>query len=311
MANCCRKKLHKTDLDQLIRAEKCALVSLHPVACARYFSHCVQKFFKHLHQSPFASFGKLHNFFYSVEFQYRGNPHIHGLPWIQNAPKLDINTDEEISSYIDQIIKCTSNVPQHEIQYLKAQRHRHAKTCIKKLQGKKICQLGPPWPPMSKTQILRPIDGEDLLHVEQYKTLYAQIQELVEKLGPNECSMTFGEFLTKLGISESLYILVIQSSLDKPKVFIKCDLLDICMNCYIKHLLSAWQGNHDIQFVLDAYSCVVYICDYMTKALKHIGLLLLEAYKEAKAGNMTLKESEAHGKQIPECSENIRTRVLL
>ena len=106
--------------------------------------------------------------------------------------------------------------------------------------------------------------------------------------------MIFGEFLTKLGMSESLYILAIQSSLDKPKVFIKCNLSDICINCYMKHLLSYWQENHDIQFVLEAYSCVVYICDYMTKAQMGVSLLLSEACKEAKAGNMTLKESVRH-----------------
>ena len=47
------------------------------------------------------------------------------------------------------------------------------------------------------------MDSEDLLHVEHNKTVYAQTQESLEKLGPNECNMTFGEFLTKLGISES------------------------------------------------------------------------------------------------------------
>ena len=59
---------------------------------------------------------------------------------------------------------------------------------------------------MNKTQILRPIDGEDILHVEQYKTINAQIQELLGKWGQNECKIMFGEFVTKLGISESLYI---------------------------------------------------------------------------------------------------------
>ena len=62
---------------------------------------------------------------------------------------------------------------------------------------------------MSKTQTVRPLDGDDLLHVEQYKTTYAQIQGCLETLGPNECNMTFDEFLTKLGISETLYILAI------------------------------------------------------------------------------------------------------
>ena len=183
--------------------------------------------------------------------QHRGSPHIHGLGWIQNAPEFDVNTDEEICGYLDQIITCTSNVPEHQIHYLKAQGHNHTKTCFKKVRGPKTCWFGAPWPPVSKTQILRPLDGEDLLHIEQYKTTYSQIQECLGKLGPNECNMTFDEFLTKLGISKTFYILAIQSYLDKPKVFIECSPSDICINCYMKHLLSAWQGNHDIQFVLD------------------------------------------------------------
>ena len=88
--------------------------------------------------------------------------------------------------------------------------------------------------------MLRLLDGEDLIQVEKYKTTCAQIQEWLEKLGSNECNMTFGECLTKLGISESLYILTIQSSLGKPKLFIESSVSNICINCYMKHLLSAW-----------------------------------------------------------------------
>ena len=59
----------------------------------------------------------------------------------------------------------------------------------------------------------------------------------------------------------------------------------------MKDMLSAWQAHHDIQFVLNAYSCMVYICDYITKAHKGMSDLLATACKEAKEGNMTLKES--------------------
>ena len=31
------------------------------------------------------------------------------------------------------------------------------------------------------------------------------------------------------------------------------------------NLINVWQANHDIQYVLDPYSCVVYICDYLMK----------------------------------------------
>ena len=106
--------------------------------------------------------------------------------------------------------------------------------------------------------------------------------------------MTFEEFLAELGINESVYILAIWSSIHKPKVFIKCNVKDTHINAYMKHLLHAWQANHDIQFILDAYSLILYVCDYITKAKKGMSLLLSEACKEAKAGNMTLKESVKH-----------------
>ena len=59
-------------------------------------------------------------------------------------------------------------------------------------------------------------------------------------------------------------------------------------------MLSAWQANHDIQFVLHAFSCIVYICDYMTKSHKGMSHLLAAACKEAREGNMTLKASVQH-----------------
>ena len=62
----------------------------------------------------------------------------------------------------------------------------------------------------------------------------------------------------------------------------------------MKNMLSAWQANYDIQFVLYAFSCIVYICDYMTKSHKGMSDLLVTACKEARKGNMTLKESVRH-----------------
>ena len=57
----------------------------------------------------------------------------------------------------------------------------------------------------------------------------------------------------------------------------------------MKGMLSAWQANHDVQLVLEAYSCIVYIGDYMMKSHKGMSELLANACQEAKGGNMTLK----------------------
>ena len=106
-----------------------------------------------------------------------------------------------------------------------------------------------------------------------------------------ESNITFDDFLQKLGITEEVYILALRSSIRKPKVLLKQEVQDIYINCYMKGMLSAWQANHDVQLVLEAYSCIVYICDYMMKSHKGMSELLANACQEAKDGNMTLKES--------------------
>ena len=79
--------------------------------------------------------------------------------------------------------------------------------------------------------------------------------------------------------------------LQKAKSFLKYEVQDKYTNCYMRNMLSAWQANHDIQFPLDAYTCVVYIFGYMTKAQMGMSDLLAIACKEAKESNLTLNES--------------------
>ena len=59
----------------------------------------------------------------------------------------------------------------------------------------------------------------------------------------------------------------------------------------MNQLVHVWKANHDIQYVLDPYSCVVYICDYLMKNNKGMSMLLENAAKEARKGNMNLKQS--------------------
>lgn len=65
----------------------------------------------------------------------------------------------------------------------------------------------------------------------------------------------------------------------------KRDLNECWINPYNKHLLLAWSGNMDIQHVLDAYSCIMYIVSYISKAEREIGDLLKRVQKEATEGH--------------------------
>ena len=105
-------------------------------------------------------------------------------------------------------------------------------------------------------------------------------------------------------MSYETYILALRSTINKKKIFLKRSLEEIYINSYMSHLIHVWQANHDIQYVLDPYSCVVYICDYLMKNNKGMSKLLENAAKEAKEGNMDLKQSVRHiGNKFLNCSE--------
>ena len=114
----------------------------------------------------------MEHYFYRVEFQHRGSPHIHGLAWIKHAPKFDVQNNEEVCPYIDKIIACTSSVPEDEQDYVKLQKHQHSKTCQKKEGGQTKCRFGALWAPMRNTAILRPLDSEHLQHQINYIHVY-------------------------------------------------------------------------------------------------------------------------------------------
>ena len=110
--------------------------------------------------------------------------------------------------------------------------------------------------------------------------------------------------LSQLNINYEKYILALRSTINKKKVFLKRKLNEIYINNYMFHLIHVWRANHDIQYVLEPYSCVVYICDYLMKNNKSMSKLLENASKEAKLGNMDLKQSVRHiGNKFLNCSE--------
>ena len=193
--------------------------------------------------------------------------------------------------YIDQISSCSTNVKENEIEFVKLQKHKHSKTCKKRKRGVTKCHFGAPWPPMEETKILHPLEDSELNNSEKNKEIYETIQVVLNDISTESQIIHFEQFLQKLQIDTKTYILALCSSLSKPKIFLKRNFSDIFTNSYMNTMLSVWKANHDIQFVLDAYSCVVHICDYMTKSQKGMSKLLEAACEEAKKGNMTLRQS--------------------
>ena len=139
---------------------------------------------------------------------------------------------------------------------------------------------------MNKTQILYPLESCTSDEVTKLQNEYTVITDKLKKI-PNDIQ-TYSDWLNYIKMDETTYLKTICSIIKRPKIFIKCSPNEFRVNPYMKGLLTAWQANHDIQFVLDPYQCVTYICDYMTKSQKGMSELLHAACEEAKAGNMEL-----------------------
>ena len=102
--------------------------------------------------------------------------------------------------------------------------------------------------------------------------------------------ITFDKFLEQMNCSYDDYVLAVRSSLTSTKLFLKRTLSEIRVNPYMRHLVDTWKANHDIQFVLDPYACVMYITEYIMKGTKGMSNLMHQATKEAREGNQTLRK---------------------
>ena len=95
------------ELEKMNWNEKTKLVQKDPVTCSRFFDHRVQQFIKIVLKSEFHPIGKVNDYFYRVEFQQRGSPHIHILIWVEGgAPKYKENPNQDFVEYIDKHVSC-------------------------------------------------------------------------------------------------------------------------------------------------------------------------------------------------------------
>ena len=137
-------------------ADRCDLLRRNPVTAARMFDFRWHCFLREVLMSPSHPIGKIKDSFYRVEFQQRGSPHVHCLFWIENAPLIDKNTDEEVVQFIDKYVTC--ELPSSDDMLLdivtSVQQHskRHSKTCKKK---NTVCRFNFPRPASARTFICR------------------------------------------------------------------------------------------------------------------------------------------------------------
>ena len=147
LSNCDGMSLDDDQVKELSPGERSRLLCSYPVIVAQHFSHRFNAFVNHILKGDSKSIGEVVDFFWRVEFQQRGLPHVHSLWWVKDAPNLQTVDGKRMApGFIDKHITC--RVPKEgeddELRQLvlRVQRHSHMSTCHK--EGQSRCQFDYP-----------------------------------------------------------------------------------------------------------------------------------------------------------------------
>ncbi len=120
-------KITKEQLDTLDNASKQRLLFDKPDLVAEHFDHKFRYFLHHFLKGPSMPLGRILDYWYRIEFQMRGSPHVHMLLWIEGAPDVDTDAGKIAApSFIDKYI-CTripaANISEEQDQLRKLVKH--------------------------------------------------------------------------------------------------------------------------------------------------------------------------------------------
>ncbi|XP_073795416.1 uncharacterized protein isoform X2 [Danio rerio] len=291
------------NFSELDWSEKCEILRSNPVTAMRMFEKRVEALMRDLIMSRAQPIGEVVDFFYRVEFQQRGSPHIHCLFWVKDAPQFETDQDQDVCDFIDKYISCKLPDPNQDPELHKivteVQMHsrNHSKSCRK---NKKHCRFGFPKPPINQTIITRPKpppaqnsdDQDESIEEHDYLTkAKAELQKVWDLLNDSTQSFeTITQLLLKANMTYEDYENYIDALSTSSIIIMKRRPQDCWVNGYNPVLLRSWDANMDIQFILNPYSCIMYILSYISKAEHDMSNYLKTVMKDSSYDNLSDRE---------------------
>ncbi|XP_029161563.1 uncharacterized protein LOC114933247 [Nylanderia fulva] len=208
-----------------------ALVVRDPVSTSRFLDNKFRAMLDFI-RSKDHPIGEVTHYFWRREYQGRGIQHFHLLIWIKNAPIFGESTIEEVSKFISQHISCT--IPDQNISpllYRRVDTHQRHIHNDYCLRSKKVGRKV-----IRRCRFGFPRPVTETLNIRDVATSIAGRKQLKHK--------------------SRLY--------DLPRTDNEGNIND-----YNPVLLTAWEGNMDIQFIGEKSSLLTwYVTKYMNKAGK-------------------------------------------
>ena len=232
------------DVDTLSWEEKCNILASNPVTCARMFDHRVKLFLHQVIRSPPKPIGEVIDWFYRVEWQARGSPHIHCLFWVKDAPVLGRHSDQAVCDFVDQYILCQASQEDlhlHE-KVTRYQTHskRHTKSCKK---GNRPCRFNFPKPVAKETFVSRPATMPDGRAPSKAEIEHAgkQLSTVRDLLNENESDeqISIDDLLEKVRMTWEAYKNCFHVATKKVSLVHKREFKDCWTNYYNSALLDS------------------------------------------------------------------------
>ena len=95
--------------------------------------------------------------------------------------------------------------------------------------------------------------------------------------------------LAKADVTLDQYVTALQVSSKGSVVILKRKPSECNINNHNASVMLAWQANMDIQYVLNAYACVMYLASYIMKNEKSMGELLKHVAAEARTEELKMQ----------------------
>lgn len=197
--------------------------------------------------SPARPLREIADYFFRVEFQQRGSPHIHCLLWVKDEPKIGKDLDDVVIDFIDKYVTCSipdkSNELCSTVQTVQQHSKRHTKSCRKK--GTTLGFNFPRNPSLntfiSHVEHSNIEEGDIKMANNVLKSVARYIAE------PQYASSSLQDMFQQLNITQNLFENACCMLTQKTSIVLKRNMQDVWTNPYNPTLLGAWDANIDIQ----------------------------------------------------------------
>ena len=118
---------------RMSKSEKVQMMNRNPILTARHFAYRILSFIHKVILSKHNPIGKVIYYFWRIEFQARGSPHIHSVWWVEGAPNLQTEKGRQaLPQFIDSYISANmsdENDLDLRNKVISFQSHHHTSTC--------------------------------------------------------------------------------------------------------------------------------------------------------------------------------------